>query len=225
MGLFNRAFRSIKRNGIIRTIQGMIELVGDYYFEKKYNLETFEKVEVNHLDIPEEIKVHSNPYGPTRSRQFKLLLKSLKLPDGLIFMDIGSGKGKVLILASMFNFERVIGIEISEKLCEIATMNINNFKSKMNQTTEIDIVCSSILDYKLSDRENVFYFYRSFDNYIMSKVIKMIIESYNKNSREIWLIMNNFHLYSDTFKKQNLFNKSLIFTYGPNEFVVYKTEG
>ena len=50
-------------------------------------------------------------------------------PREFDFLDVGSGKGKAMLVASMFPFRRVLGAELSPKLHEMAVGNISAFRA------------------------------------------------------------------------------------------------
>ena len=41
-------------------------------------------------------------------------------PNGFTFVDLGCGKGRALLVAAQFPFERILGVELSAELCRIA---------------------------------------------------------------------------------------------------------
>ena len=49
--------------------------------------------------------------------------------DGFTFIDLGSGKGRTLLMASSFPFRRIIGMELLEELNAIASQNIARYHS------------------------------------------------------------------------------------------------
>ena len=69
-------------------------------------------------------------YFPTRARHIKKILKTQIFPSKSVFVNIGSGKGRNLLIASQFNFKRVVGIEFSKEFCEIAKKNVDIFSLK-----------------------------------------------------------------------------------------------
>jgi len=74
---------------------------------------------------------HAVSYQPTKARPFQDLLRRLDLPAGGTFVDVGSGKGRVLLLAARHPFKRVVGIEFSPSLCEQARRNIEIFRAQV----------------------------------------------------------------------------------------------
>lgn len=221
MQILKRTYNSLREKGPSRTYQSVISVLEDFYFELKYGVTTSKIVKREDLDISEISKEHSEEYKPTRIRHFRLLIKELKLPEESVFVDMGSGKGRVLLMASMNNFKRVIGVEISSRLCEIARNNTIKFEKKLKQALNIEIVNEDVLKYKIKSDENVFYFYKPFDNFVMETIIERIKKSVIENPRKVWLIINNFIPFITLIEDKYKFRTLKKFIYGGTEFAVY----
>ncbi|OQA68540.1 MAG: hypothetical protein B6D44_12605 [Ignavibacteriales bacterium UTCHB2] len=221
MQILKRTYNSIREKGLSRTYQSVISVIEDFYFELKYGISTSKIVRREDLDISEKSKQHSEEYKPTRIRHFRLLIKSLDLPKDSVFVDMGSGKGRVLLMASLNNFKRVTGVEISSQLCEIARENKAKFEKALGKQLPINIVNIDVLEYNVQNDENVFYFYNPFDNYIMERIIERIKQSLIDNPRKIWLIINNFTPFIALIENRYKLLKSKEFIYGGTEFAVY----
>lgn len=221
MQTLKRTYNSIREKGLSRTYQSVISVIEDFYFELKYGISTSKIVKREDLDISEKSKQHSEEYKPTRIRHFRLLIKALNLPEGSVFVDMGSGKGRVLLTASLNNFKRITGVEISSQLCEIARENKAKFEKALGKQLPINIVNIDVLEYNVQNDENVFYFYNPFDNYIMERIIERIKQSLIDNPRKIWLIINNFTPFIALIENKYKLLKSKEFIYGGTEFAVY----
>ncbi|MDY0042866.1 MAG: class I SAM-dependent methyltransferase [Desulforhabdus sp.] len=223
MILIKRILQSISKRGMARTFESFVSVLEDFLFDATYKTDTAGFVQLEDMDINDEDKKHSILYQPTRIRHFNNLMKTLDFPERSVFVDLGSGKGRILLLASKFNFKRIIGIEISSSLCEIARKNIAIYKKHSNSPLSIVVVQSNVLQHDIENDENIFYCFRPFDVFVMEKYIRKITNSYQKNPRQIWVIINA-SVYDDLFKKEPLFHKSLELSYGGADFVTYVTE-
>ncbi|NWG29387.1 MAG: methyltransferase [Ignavibacteriaceae bacterium] len=221
MQILTRTYKSIREKGLSRTYQSVISVLEDFYFELKYGVTTSKIVKREDLDISEISKEHSEEYKPTRIRHFRLLLKSLNLPEESVFIDMGSGKGRVLLMASMNNFKRITGVEISSRLCEIAKKNIAIYEKKLKRQLHIEVVNEDVLQYKIKNDENVFYFYKPFDNFVMETILERIKKSTSESPRKVWLIINNFIPFSALIENKYKFRTVKKFIYGGTEFAVY----
>jgi SAM-dependent methyltransferase len=214
-------YNSIREKGLSRTYQSVISVLEDYYFELKYGVTTSKIVKREDLDISEIAKEHSEEYKPTRIRHFRLLIKGLKLPEESVFVDMGSGKGRVLLMASMNNFKRATGVEISSRLCEIARNNTIKFEKKLKRHLQIEVVNEDVLQYGIKNDENVFYFYKPFDNFVMETILERIKKSLSESPRKAWLIINNYIPFIALIENRYKFRTVKKFIYGGTEFAVY----
>ena len=115
----------------MRTVTIAAGIVEDPLFDWRFGTETSRVVYGNELEASLVNRRHAVSYQPTKARPFQDLLRRLDLPAGGTFVDVGSGKGRVLLLAARHPFKRVVGIEFSPSLCEQARRNIEIFRAQV----------------------------------------------------------------------------------------------
>lgn len=75
------------------------------------------------------------------SPRFPELLKRLNLDwNSFTYLDLGSGKGKSLLMAAELPFARVIGVELSEKLVKAAQKNLSTHRNFNLKCKHIEVV-------------------------------------------------------------------------------------
>ena len=96
--------------------------ISDWFFDKWNGIETAAVIpgELN-LDRP----AIATDYLPVRPRVLLRALSSLKIDyPKYVFIDVGSGKGRGVFLASRFPFRKLIGVEIAKALQAKAQKNL-----------------------------------------------------------------------------------------------------
>lgn len=84
----------------------------------------------------------NSPYQPIEPALFREIMNSLDVDfRQFTFVDIGSGKGRALLLASEYPFHRIVGVELLPELNQIAQENIQRFKNADEQSTSIETIC------------------------------------------------------------------------------------
>src|SRR5215468_9376718 len=73
------------------------------------------------------------------------------------FIDVGCGKGRVVLLASQLGFNRVIGVEFSAWAAGIAIGNIRTFRGNRAGLVSCSIVVADALEYQLPNEPLVLY--------------------------------------------------------------------
>lgn len=83
-------------------------------FDQTYGTDTNGLIQPWDLDIDESLMGQAIQYRTANSRRFNDLLASLHIDHGrYCFIDLGSGKGRALLLASRYPFQRIVGVELS----------------------------------------------------------------------------------------------------------------
>lgn len=203
--------------------QSGISVLEDLTFDWRYGVNTASVVPVNQLDISKEDKTHAVRYKPTRVRYFRKLMKALPLSKEHVFVDVGCGKGRVLLLASQYGFRKSIGLELSPSLCEIARGNAEAFRRRHDQIGEIEIHCVNVLEHGFAGDESVFFLFWPFDREVTIEFLGILRESINRHPREVYLIINEFQ-FADLLEDDAQFRFVKQVDYGASEFRIYHAE-
>jgi Histone methylation protein DOT1 len=98
----------------------------DECFDKIHGTETSGIREIGTLDCADlQIARFAVRYHPSSSEWIRTQLEQLALQhEKFTFVDFGSGKGRVILIAAAFPFKEVVGVELSHELHQIALRNI-----------------------------------------------------------------------------------------------------
>ncbi|RAP52293.1 MAG: 16S rRNA (cytosine(1402)-N(4))-methyltransferase [Methanosphaera sp. rholeuAM270] len=137
------------------------------------------KIRTNIFDYMEE-DYQNYGYDPTPYIVLEELIKlnMIKKEDTLV--DYGCGKGRIAFFLNNQVGCKVIGIDHSKRLLEMANQNLESYGKKSN----IKFVHSKAEEY-VPDEANLFFFYNPFSTKIFRQVLKRINESRDNNPREI----------------------------------------
>jgi SAM-dependent methyltransferase len=107
------------------------------------------------------------------------------------FLDLGSGKGRALLVASRFPFRRIVGIELSPQLSAVATDNIAKFSAAWQQCRDIEacIGDATAIDYPAGPL--VLYLYNPFLGPVLKRCLHNLARSLADEPREVHLIYIN----------------------------------
>ncbi len=178
-------FHSIRLRGVVSTFT---QFSDNLDFDIRYNTETATQIEIDELKVVGTNRRYSFRYESTLESVFKKIMEVLpKRFFNTKFIDFGSGKGKILMLASIY-FKKVIGVEFSSKLCAISLKNISEFSRCFKHDSEISVYHKDAIDLLIPDDACVFYFFNPFHECILEKVLDQIDDSFNRRRREIIII-------------------------------------
>lgn len=128
----------------------------------KYKIKTFSPVKLKHLTIENADISKSSPYEAVNYYMLEKLLTAFrKLSPEKSIVDLGCGKGRVMVVAAYFGFTKITGIDFAKELCEEATLNINKTQSII-PGIEWKVIHANVLDYTISSDDTVFFMFNPF---------------------------------------------------------------
>lgn len=229
--------KSLRRRGLLGTVTTTLAYVKyhahqltpagrqarqrDTDFDREFGVDTAGIVELSVLDVDSPSYESGHRYQATTPGVFRQMIAELDIPyANYVFIDIGSGKGRALLLASEFPFKRIIGVEFAPQLHEVAQRNISVFKNPAQKCKQLASVCTDAALYAFPVEPSVLYFYHPFEEDVMVRVLSNIRQSFEVHPRDMFVVYQN-PLYSGLLKKHEFL--TLLKT-GP-DYEIYKVVG
>ena len=183
--MIRRFFKSIITRGFKSTVILTLHQVYDFLHDIRLGIKTVKRVSCSELGYDGTTYV---PYSPSRYRNIYQIIYNIKTQtERDVLLDYGFGKGRVLIVASEYPFQRVIGVELNPKLCTIARKNIQRAHKKL-VCKNIQVINIDAASYLPPSDVTHFFFYNPFGSDILSCVLENIRASLDNNPRDITLI-------------------------------------
>jgi Histone methylation protein DOT1 len=128
-------------------------------------------------------------YVPTTASVIYEILNSLPLrPNAFAFVDMGSGKGRALLVASEFPFARIVGIELSPRLHQIAEENIRRYRPASQQCRVFSLHCMDVADYDFGQEPLVLFLFDPFGRETLQRVIGNLEASLRTRPRDVSVV-------------------------------------
>jgi SAM-dependent methyltransferase len=171
-------------------------------FDRRFGTDTSSPV----FERDQKTAVHF--YVPTTASVIYEILKALPLqPDKSVFVDMGSGKGRALLIASEFPFAKIVGIELSKNLHRIAEENVKLYKPASQKCAAFDLKCMDALDYAYGDEPLVLFLFDPFGREILQEAIANLEASLKAKPREVYVVYV-YPQFEDVLQKSPLLRKT-----------------
>lgn len=140
--------------------------------------------------------VFHSAYQPTEHAAFGEMIDALAQQDNFdfrefTFVDLGSGKGRTLLMASDYPFLRVLGVELLPSLHEIARENLAKYHSASQKCYALESICADATALPLPEEPLVIYLFNPFPESGVRRALATLEKSLDENLRPVYVIYHN----------------------------------
>jgi len=148
----------------------------DQVFDKHCRVETSSLVWFTNPFSPNF--AHGNRYEACNVESCTWALDTAPIkPEEYWFIDVGCGKGRALILAAQRAYPKLIGIDYSRRLCNIARRNLLQIGIPADR---FEIICVDATEFAFPKHDCVLYFYDPFDVTILDAIMVSLQQFQNR---------------------------------------------
>jgi SAM-dependent methyltransferase len=152
-----------------------------------------------------------SPYQPTEPALFREMMAALPIEfREFTFIDVGSGKGRALLLAAQYPFRKIVGVELIRELHSAAVENIRAWRSQSpaRHVASIETLCMDARRFAFPDTPLVVYLFNPLPEARLRRVVRSLEESCERAPREIWIVYHN-PLLESVFAQSAIFVKNI----------------
>lgn len=136
--------------------------------------------------------VFHSPYQPTEPALFHEMLQGLGIDfAGFTFVDLGSGKGRTLLMASEYPFRRIVGIELLPELHRVASENLRKYTSGTQKCFALEVVCADARTFQFPAEPTVLYLFNPLPEAGLGAVIHNLEDSLQQHPRPVFVLYHN----------------------------------
>jgi SAM-dependent methyltransferase len=170
-------------------LRGRVMAAADRRREARSGVSSEGNVALRDLAIDSENRALGFPYVPSPGMLVDILLANLREDLGFFsFVDFGSGKGRVLLVASHYPFREVVGVEFSPALHRIAEDNIRRYQSPARRCRSVRSVCADAATFPLPDHDCVLYFNNPFAEPVFARVLANVQAAHQRSPRKLYVL-------------------------------------
>ena len=172
----------LRRAARPKEIRGALERL----HERRYGVETSDYVYYEELGLPTQDRLWHIPsdWGGLRRA-----LARLDPTGDDVFVDVGSGLGRAVVVAAQFPFRRVLGVELSQELNERARANVGRAQRTF-RCRDVELIAADATEWSLPPDVTVVYFFSPFTEEVFDRVVANLLDSVDEHPRPLRLLYN-----------------------------------
>lgn len=137
-------------------------------FDERYGVDTATEVPRWRLMLSGRFSrtaISGTRYQTADAAEVARALRSIESPEWFNFVDLGCGKGRILIIAAQFGFTRLIGVEYNSALAETARQNL------LTTETKAIVINQDAARFKFPPTDTIVFMHNPFVGSVMQSVI------------------------------------------------------
>jgi SAM-dependent methyltransferase len=168
-----------------------IRAIEDWWFDTTRSVETCAALPQPGPDQVVGDLGDSLTYSPVRAANVRASLRDLPIRNyaDYTFIDIGSGKGRVLFVAAEFPFRKVIGVEFATHIHQHALRNIQRFRRWGRRCGSIESINANAAEFEFPNENLVLYLCNPFGPEIMGRMLANLSQSLDTHPRHVVIIL------------------------------------
>jgi SAM-dependent methyltransferase len=160
-------------------------------FDREYGIETSGFIEARVLAPDPETGKSMQCYGGSQPGIVRRVLATLPDKSGFTFVDLGCGKGRVLVIASEFNFKEIIGVDIAKPVLDKARANAALLRKAYPGRTPIRLVHGNAFKLMPEGDKLVFYLYHPFGREGVEQFVAGLEDRIRNESAQVFVVYCN----------------------------------
>lgn len=196
-----RLRQSVRNRGLwrtlLRTLSAPYFISREYLrwrtsFDAKYGVDTENRPLLEAFSDWSEYVIRGGGYEPVKPQLFRNAVESLTICcEEFTFVDLGSGKGRALLLASEFPFREIVGIELGPELHRAAQRNIHRYKTLTQKCTRFRLIEADFTTCALPQGNLLIYLFNPCFEPEMRKLVTNIRRRVMAELREAYILYLN----------------------------------
>ena len=157
-----------------------------------YGTDTGGRLAPGEVDIPAARRATATMYLPTNDHDLAAMLAALPWPAArrrrATFVDLGSGKGRVVLLAALGHFREVVGVELSPVLHATAVRNLARMRAAGAALSPVRLVHDDAVGFEPPAGPLIVFLYHPFRAPIAAQVMARLRASLEAAPRPVAIL-------------------------------------
>jgi SAM-dependent methyltransferase len=180
-----RVLDKLRHQGLAASLRYAVHRLHAEYWDRRLRIHSFGGYQLESEGIVDH---DDHDYSPESYLDFHRALRWLSPGErGGVFLDCGSGKGRIVLAAARHAFRRVIGVEISPVLNRVAERNLASARPRL-RCRDVEFVTANAATYEFPDDVTCVFIYNPFRGAVLTAVIGSLRRSLVRAPRALSLI-------------------------------------
>ncbi|MBN9236118.1 MULTISPECIES: class I SAM-dependent methyltransferase [Phyllobacteriaceae] len=190
--LHRDGFAALVRLGLARLRGRRHQNAEGSAFDREFGTDTEGNVPLWQLEIDSPHQLEGAHYQTLAPFLIRRSIEALPADlEDFSFCDLGSGKGRILMIASEYPFKRVIGVEFSHELNAVAAENILKYPASRRVCQDVSTLQMDAIDYQFPSGNLLVFLFNPFGETVLRGVLANLESALLREERSVWIVYFN----------------------------------
>jgi SAM-dependent methyltransferase len=158
-------------------------------FDQQFGVETSGLLFAEDLPSGKRKDLYNNGYFGVAPSALRQILNRLQLDfKEFTFIDLGSGKGRALLIASEYPFQSILGVELSPRLHAIAEANLAAYRGTAQRCRNVRSIEADATEFPFPTGPLVIYLWNPFEAPVFTRVLANLEATLVRDPRDIYIV-------------------------------------
>ena len=165
------------------------EYLAVHPFDQQHSVDTSGLIFPENLPTGRKEDLHNTGYFGVAPSVFRQVMDRLQLEyEKYTFLDLGSGKGRALLLASEYPFRAIVGVELSPRLHAIADANIQNYRGSQQRCRHVRSIQGDATRFEFPAGPLLVYLWNPFEGPVFARVLANLESALAREPQEVYIV-------------------------------------
>ncbi|MBW8870047.1 MAG: class I SAM-dependent methyltransferase [Acidobacteriales bacterium] len=166
-------------------------------FDAEYGVRTSGIIPGRFLKTGHKHDRHSTAYFGVAPSVFHALMRRWQRSgpcaptEEFTFVDLGSGMGRAMLLASELPFRRVEGIELNPMLAGIARRNARKWRAAARPRAQIRVTCGDAVEFRFPKHPCIVFLFNPFGASVMRRLVARLTDEFRDRPGQLDVLYVN----------------------------------
>jgi SAM-dependent methyltransferase len=172
-----------------RTFDAAKEFAEVHPFDRQFGVDTSELIPAEDLSSGKQRDLYNAGYFGVAPSVLRQILDRLPLDfEEHTFIDLGSGKGRALLIASEYPFRAIVGVELSPKLHAIAVDNMARCRGLAQRCRNVRFIEGDATEFVFPSGPLVIYLWNPFEGPVFASVLANLEAALMREPRPVFIV-------------------------------------
>ncbi|MBF0099099.1 MAG: class I SAM-dependent methyltransferase [Magnetococcales bacterium] len=164
-----------------------------WWFDLRHGVTTRTLIPPEYMTMSAEQRGQASRHQPVEQSLFEHIMSHLPpmFWSEYLFVDMGAGLGKAMLLAARYPWQEIIGVELAPELCTVLERNLIRYRDRHPEMPPWRIVNCDASVFEFPDTPLIVFFFDPFRDIVFTSMMTNLTRRVYRTDAPVWIMYVN----------------------------------